>query len=65
VEKSEGQMEEMEERTTEPGPERRKHGAARQYEELLDVILQQTESIRIYDERSSNLVEEEADIEPD
>lgn len=59
VEKSEGQMEEMEERMTKPGPERWKH------EELLDAILQQTESIRIYDERSSNLVEEEVDIEPD
>jgi len=65
VEKNEGKMEEMEQRTTQPGPERWKQGAARQYEELLDAILQQTESIRIYDERSSNLVEEEANIELD
>ena len=50
---------------TERGPERRKQGAAKQHEELLDAILQQTESVRIYDERSSNLVEEEVDIEPD
>jgi hypothetical protein len=52
-------MEEMDERMTEPGPERWKR------EELLDAILQQTKSIRIYDERSSNRVEEEVDIEPD
>jgi hypothetical protein len=61
------QTEEMKERMLEPEPEPEKgtQRAAKRHEELLDAILQQTEAIRIYDERSPHLVEEEVDIEPD
>lgn len=62
---SERQTEEMKERMLEPEPEKGTQRAAKRHEELLDAILQQTEAIRIYDERSSHLVEEEVDIEPD
>jgi ribosome-binding factor A len=49
----------------EPEPEKGTQRAAKRHEELLDAILQQTEAIRIYDERSPHLVVEEVDIEPD
>jgi hypothetical protein len=66
---SERQTEEMKERMLEPEPEpepeKGTQRAAKRHEELLDAILQQTEAIRIYDERSPHLVEEEVDIEPD